>query len=88
MNNDNPAVITALLKEGAYINARKGKYSRTPLHLAAQFNENPKIIITLLEAGADPKAKDKDGKIPWDYAKGNEALKGTNAFWRLKDLRF
>ncbi len=88
MNNKNPAVITALVKEGADPNAQKGKYSRTPLHLAAQFNENPEIIIALLDAGADPRAKDMYDKTPWDYAKENGALKNTDAFWRLLNLRF
>ena len=35
-----------------------------------------------------PNALDLDGKIPWDYAKENEALKGTDAYWRLNELRF
>ena len=76
------------MKEGTNPNSKKGKYSRLLYIWRLSSIKNPKIIIALLEAGADPKAKDKDGKIPWDYAKGNEALKVTNAFWRLKDLRF
>ena len=45
-------------------------------------------VADCLEAGADPSARDKSGKSPWDYAKDNEALKGTDAYWRLNDLRF
>ncbi len=41
-----------------------------------------------MDVGADPNALDFDGKIPWDYAKENEALKGTDAYWRLNELRF
>ena len=32
-------------------------------------------IQTLLAAGADGKAKNKEGKTPWDFAQDNEDLK-------------
>ena len=32
--------------------------------------------------------KDKSGKTPWDYAKENPALKGTEVYRRLKEARF
>ena len=28
------------------------------------------------------------GETPWDRAKGNKALKGSDAYWRLNDARF
>lgn len=41
------------------------------------------MITVLLKAGAEVKAKDKEGKTVLDYAKDNEKLKGTQA---LKEL--
>ena len=62
----------------------------TPLHAAAMSNANPAVITALLDAGADPKARSfVDGKkTPWDYAKGREPLKGSDAYWRLNDAQF
>ena len=51
-------------------------------------NGNPAVVITLLDAGADPKAKTTDGKTTFDLAQENDKLKGTDAYWRLNDLRF
>ena len=45
-------------------------------------------IEALLEAGANPAARNADGKIPWDLAEENEALNGSDAYWRLNDARF
>ena len=44
------------------------------------------VAAKLLIGGA--KAKDKDGKTALDYAKKNEALKGTDAYWKLNDASF
>ena len=38
-----------------------------------------------LDAGADPKAADLEGKLPWDYARDREGLAGSDAYWRLRD---
>ena len=51
-------------------------------------NENPAMIEALLNAGADPKVRDKDDKTPWDYAKDKESLKASDAYWRLNEARF
>ena len=60
----------------------------TPLHAAAERNQNPEVIIALLDAGAAANAQDADGKQPFDYAKDNRAIHGSKAYWRLNDTRF
>jgi hypothetical protein len=42
----------------------------------------------LLTAGADAKAKDKNGKWPWDLAQENDKLKGTKSYWALNDAQY
>ena len=46
------------------------------------------MIAALLDAGADPKARDGDNKLPWDYAEYREELKGSSVYWRLNEGRF
>jgi ankyrin repeat protein len=55
------------------------------LHWAAGHNETPAAVALLLDHGADPKLRDRDGKLPVEYAAGNEKLKGTDVYWRLND---
>ena len=52
---------------------------KTSLHETATGYEKPAVITALLKAGADLKARHKDGKTPWDYAKINNTGKGTDA---------
>ena len=79
-----PTLIGALLAAGAWVNIP----GNSPLHHAARFADNPAVIEALLSAGADASARDNEGKIPWDYAQENEALRGTDAWWRLPNLTF
>ena len=58
------------------------------LALGGSVQQEPAVITALLDAGADPKARNATGKTPWDHAKDNEALKGSDAYWRLNDARF
>ena len=96
----NPSVITALIEAGADPGAR-GAGGWTPLHVAAIRNSDPAVITALIEGGADPGARDDMGFTPFDYARegggaqgwpvggpGNEALKGTKAYWLLNEARF
>jgi ankyrin repeat protein len=45
-------------------------------------------IQPLLEAGADSKAKNEEGKTPWDLAQENEKIKGTKGYWALNDAQY
>ena len=51
-------------------------------------NETPAVVDTLLKAGADAGARDRIGRTPFDFAKKNSKLKGTDAYWRLNEARF
>ena len=61
--NKIPAVVSALLKAGAGVNA-KDVYGNTPLHEAASWNKNPAAITALVKAGAEVNAKDEFGETP------------------------
>ena len=75
-----------MLAAGADIMARdEGGW--TPLHSAAGFGTTANIQ-TLLDAGADAKAKEKEGKTPWDLAQENEDLKNTKAYRALNDAQY
>ena len=77
--NNNPAVVTALLKSGLDLHARDQR-GLTPLHWAAWKNKNPAVITTLLDAGADPMARTLRGSIvPAEYARRNAALNLNNS---------
>ena len=45
-------------------------------------------VTACLDAGADPMAPNAAGETPWDLAKANKALKGSDAYWRLNEARF
>ena len=66
----------------------QSKSGSTPLRNAAGFYGTPAKIKALLAAGADAKAKDKDGETPWALAQENEKLNGTKAYWALNDAQY
>ena len=81
------ADVSRCLKAGAEVGVRD-EAEATPLHLAASKSEVPAVVQVLLDAGADPAARDMQGNAPWDYAKTNPALKGTEVYWQLNEGRF
>ena len=44
-------------------------------------------VRACLAAGADPNARDKNDRTPWDAAQTNWGLRGTDAWDRLRDGR-
>ncbi len=79
-----PAVAD-LLGAGADPNARDGdlEEARTPLHHAALSNDDPSVVVALVEAGADPSVRDAGGQRPVDFARENDAITGSDAYRRL-----
>ena len=59
----------------------------TPLHVAAA-RGTPETVAALLDAGADPKARDADGHSPADMAEHNPAVRDHAIFRRLNQARF
>jgi ankyrin repeat protein len=56
-----PQDVQAAIRKGADVSARNEK-GKTALMGAAEYNQQPGVITTLLAAGADAKAKDNLGK--------------------------
>ncbi|XP_062390617.1 ankyrin repeat and SOCS box protein 9-like [Sardina pilchardus] len=69
--NQHLSTVKRLLQLGASVNCSKNGDSA--LHLAAQLS-NPELVKTLLDHGADHKAKNKAGKLPVDIAPPNSAV--------------
>ncbi|SLM18955.1 exported hypothetical protein [uncultured spirochete] len=83
-----PEQVQAAIKAGARIDDRDNWFSDTPLMWAAFLNENPDVIMALLNAGADGTIKSSEGKTAFDYAQQNQKLEGTKAYWDLNNARF
>ena len=68
----------------------RDQYGMTLLHEAARclIICKPGTIQVLLAAGADAKAKAKNGKTPWDLVQKTEKLKGTKGYWALNDAQY
>jgi hypothetical protein len=79
--------VRLLLDAGAHLDARTTT-GFTVLMSAARNAIDPAIVTLLLDLGADASATDTEGKSAFDYARGNDALRGTDAYWRLNDERF
>ena len=55
----------------------------TALHRAARETSDPAVIEALLEAGANPRAYSTAGRLPWQFARKNDKIKGSAAYQRL-----
>jgi ankyrin repeat protein len=60
-------IAQALISAGADVNALTERKS-TPLHDAARLG-NLTLVQLLLENGAKPDARDREGKTPWDWSR-------------------
>ena len=83
--------VMVLLQAGADPNTRIGVSGETPLHWAALVG-TAEVVTALLQAGADAGAavyqRGKGLQYPFDYAKDNEKIKGTDVYWKLSQARF
>lgn len=91
--NQKPGILSRLLSAGASPNEVVDDYfKRTPLMYVAKEIEDEKIaknmIDVLLEFGADGALTCTEGKMAFDYAKENDKLKDTDAYWKLNDARY
>ena len=82
----NAEVIAALAAAGAKLEARY-ENGTTPLHWAA-LGGTAKTVMALLKEGADPKVRNNSDELPFDYARDNEKLQGTDAYWELYQAQF
>jgi ankyrin repeat protein len=57
----------------------------TALMAAALGNQNPDMIDPLIKNGANIKMRDDLGQTALDLAAENRYIKGTEAFWKLKE---
>jgi ankyrin repeat protein len=62
------------------------KADDTPIHVAAVLG-NADGITAVLKAGANGKARNDDGNTPFDLAKDNDKLDGTDAYRMLNEAR-
>ncbi|KAL5278770.1 hypothetical protein ACFFRR_003410 [Megaselia abdita] len=59
-----PAVVETLLGFGADVHVRGGKYSETPLHIAARVKDGDRCALMLLKSGAGANLTTEDGRTP------------------------
>ncbi len=74
---ERPEVVAALIAHGADVNRRVGDNDT-----ALMATYNPETILLLLQAGADPSLRDKDGRTAIESLKATTERLGETARWR------
>lgn len=87
---EHPEVLPILVRAGADVDAQDDR-GVTALMLAASRSPEPEVAVTtLLDSGANPKAKDNSGKMAIDYARTNKnpnkTLQGSDALRKLEEM--
>ena len=75
--------VRACLSDGEDPNEQDTK-GLTALHRAARDTADPAVIEALLGAGANPRTYSIAGRLPWDFARKNNKIKGSDANQRLR----
>ena len=70
----NATAVRVLIGAGAEVNAADEE-GDTALHDAARHASSEATIQALVEGGADATLRNRNGKLAWDYARVNEALR-------------
>ena len=83
-SNNSQEVVEILIANKAEIDAQSTN-GFTALMAAAKYNNRPKVITSLLDAGANPNLTNVNMKTAFDFLKENEALSQTDAYAVLKD---
>lgn len=61
---------------------QENKVFDSPLVCACRYADRPEVVELLLNSGVDAKLR-IDGKLPRDYARSNDAIYLTSAYWKL-----
>ena len=75
--------VRACLSAGRDPNERD-RQRLTALHRAARDTPDPAVIEALLDAGVNPRVYSIAGRLPWDFARRNKQIKGSDAWQRLR----
>jgi len=78
-----PQEIEVAVRAGADVNA-KDNAGRTPLMFAVESSERARLILLLLDAGADAAVRNNGGRRAIDMIAGFGSLRGTEALRRLE----
>lgn len=81
-----PVILKAMLKKGPKVNVQSSS-GDTPLHYAVMANK-PDSVLSLLKAGADPFAKDEEGRTPdyWCQNSGDDPQPGRGAKMQIAKM--